>query len=78
MADGVDAMQRASYRDLVGDVGDHQLGAGIKVVGELGVDVRTERVEHAHLVALAEERIDDVRPDEAGTAGDEDSHGRAL
>ena len=51
-----------------------QLGAGIEVVGVLRMDVGREQVEHAHLVPLVEQRIDDVGADEAGAAGDEDPH----
>ena len=51
-----------------------ELGARVEVVGPLAVRGLEQRVEHADLVALLQQRVDDVRADEAGAAGDED-HG---
>ena len=45
---------------------------GIEVIGPLAVRGLQQRVEDAHLVPALEQRVDDVRADEAGTAGHED------
>ena len=42
--------------------------------GQIGAVAGREVVEHAHLVAPREEGANDVRADEAGSAGDEDPH----
>ena len=55
-----------------------QLGARVEVVRPLAVGGRQQRVEHAHLVPGVEQRVDDVRADEAGAAGDEDRAGHGA
>jgi hypothetical protein len=79
---------QADHRRLVADMGhargrprgDHgvaqialqQLGGGIEVAGPLAVRGGQERVEHADLLPRLEQRVDDVRADEAGASGDQD------
>ncbi len=47
--------------------------------GQIGAVAGREVVEHAHVVAPCEQSANDVRPDEAGAAGDEDLHaGRTV
>ena len=45
---------------------------GVHVLRPLAVGGGQQHVEHAHLVAGVEQRVDHVRADEAGAAGDED------
>ena len=77
VADGVDAVERA--RDDRGPSRTsprHVLGARVAVRGRAGVGGGVQDVEHADLVPAGEQRVDDVRADEAGAAGDEDAaHG---
>ena len=78
MADVLDALQRRGDGGAVADVAGHELRGGVEVVGPLGVRRRMQRVEDPHLVAAGDERVGDVRPDEAGAAGDEHTgHGAA-
>ena len=56
----------------VADVALDPLGARVQVVRPLAVGGGQQHVEHAHLVAGLEQRVDHVRADEAGAAGDED------
>ena len=55
-----------------------QLRAGIEVVGELRMDIGRERIEHTQLMPVGQQRVDDVRADEAGATGYEDPHRRGL
>ena len=50
----------------------HELGAVGEIVGHPGVGGGVDRVEQADVIAAGEQRLGDVGPDEAGTAGDED------
>ena len=61
--DGLGVLQRVGHRVLVEHVDVGPLDVGLH---------RRLRVDHAHLVPRAEERIDDVRPHEARAAGDRD------
>ena len=45
---------------------------------QVGAVAGREVVEHAHVVAPREQRANDVRPDEARAAGDEDLHARTV
>ncbi len=76
--DGAHARQRAVHGRRVADGGVHQLHAGRQVARAGGADavhLGLERVEHAHGGAAREERVHEVRADEAGAAGDEDGGG---
>jgi hypothetical protein len=58
----------------------HELEA--RIAGErrdsAWVDARQERVKHPHLMTRARERFDDMGSDEAGTAGNQDTHGPEI
>ena len=69
------ARHRAGDGVRVAEVALDPLGAGVQVVGPLAMRVGQQHVEHADFVAAVEQRVDDVRADEAGAAGHED---RAL
>ena len=58
----------------VADVRADELGLGAEVARVSLVDLWVERVEDTHFVAVAEERVNEVRSDEPGAAGDEHSH----
>ena len=45
---------------------------------EVGLAARREIVDDADLVAAIEQRVDEVGPDEAGSAGDEGAHGARI
>ena len=60
--------------ERLADVADVQLGAAAHVLGR-AVD---ERVDDGHLVAARDERVDDVRADEAGSSGHDRPHDRIL
>jgi hypothetical protein len=72
VTDHVYAKQRAIDRLRVADVAAHELEAGVS--GDerdaAGVHARKQRVEHPDLMTCACERLGDMGPDEAGTAGD--------
>ena len=53
-----------------------EVGARVEVVGPLAVRGFEQQVEDPHVVAALEQRVDDVRADEAGAAGDEDHRRR--
>jgi hypothetical protein len=72
----------------VGDAGDGPLRHGgipqialdqvrrrVEIRGPLAMRGRQERVEHADLLPGLQERVDDVRADEAGASGDQDHDG---
>jgi hypothetical protein len=71
VADELAAAQRAADRVVVADVAAHVLD----------VDTGRLRVEDHRLMTARHQRLDDVRADEAGAAGDQDSchrrHGRS-
>ena len=62
----------------VAQVGLDQLGARVEVVRALAVRGGQQRVDDPHLLAALEQRVDDVRADEAGAAGDEDHGGETV
>ena len=72
VADGGDAGHRAGDRAGVADVALDPLCARVHVLRPLAVGGGQQHVQHAHLVAGLEQRVDHVRADEAGAAGDED------
>jgi hypothetical protein len=74
VADRRDAAQRPLERVGVAHVALDELGALVEIVGPLAVRGFEQEVEDPHVVTLLEQGVDDVRADEAGTAGDED-HG---
>ena len=43
-------------------------------VGAPAAAVLPERIDHEHVVACRDVRVDDVRPDKAGAAGNNDAH----
>ena len=49
-----------SHRAAIGDVGLDHLDVRIEIVRALWMDARIERVEHAHVVVRAEQKVDDV------------------
>ena len=72
--ESIHALQRPLHGVAVADVALDPLDIGSEVVGPAVVDLRIERVEHPHLVAGRKQAIDEVRADEAGAAGDQDTH----
>ena len=93
--DVADVGPEADHRGLVGDRrhavdrrGGHvgiahvaldPLRPRVHVVGPLAVGGGQQHVQHADVVAVVEQGVDDVGADEAGAAGDEDRarHGAA-
>jgi hypothetical protein len=75
--DRVDAVEGIPHRITVAHVAGLELHLRVEVVRRLAVRVhlRVEVVERAHLVAVGEEPVGEVRADEAGAAGDQDIHG---
>jgi hypothetical protein len=71
MEDDLDAGDGAGDRGLVGDRALDQL----RIRADVVAPTRRQVVEHANAVAPSEQRLDEVRTDEAGTAGDEYFHG---
>ena len=76
VADRGDAVDGAGDDVGVAHVALDELGARVEVVGPLAVRGGQQQVEHADLVAALQQRVDDVRADEAGAAGDEDGRAR--
>ena len=79
MADGVDAVQGAVQHgggSRVGQVGVDVLDVVAQVGGPAGVGPGVEPVEGDDLVAGIDQEVDDVAADEAGPAGDQDTHDR--
>ncbi len=73
----LDAVEGAAHDLGVAHVAAHVLRLGLRIrrpVGAGAVHLGVERVEHAHALALADERIHQVRTDEARSAGDENLH----
>ena len=54
-----------------------QHGAVLERAGEVALAAAGEVVDDRHLVAALEQRVDEVRSDEAGSAGDEGTHAAA-
>ena len=75
MADRGDALDRAGDHVRVAHVALDQLGARIEVVRPLAVRGRQQACRARAPRARLEQRVDDVRADEAGAAGDEDQAG---
>ena len=79
MADRVDAVQGAVQHvggSRVGEVGVDVLDVVAQVGGAAGVGPGVEPVEGDDLVAGIDQEVDDVAADEAGPAGDQDTHDR--
>jgi len=74
VADCVDAVQRSRDQLRVPDVADDQLGPGRPVIRHAVVDRRVQRVQSAHVMALRQGRVGDMRADEAGGASNEYPH----
>jgi hypothetical protein len=72
--EAVYVLERAAHGFPVADVPDPELSFGIEIVGRLRMDLRVEGVEHADLVAGRQQRVDDVRADEAGSSRYEYAH----
>ena len=73
VTDGVDAANRPRDRGAIGDVALDQLGLRIEVVGPFAVGGRQQADRApARRGPSCTERVDDVRADETGAAGDED------
>ena len=74
--DGVGVVHRLAERVMVADIRDDELDRGVEIVRALPafVHLRVEVVQRAHLVALGEEPVGEMRADEAGSSGDEDAH----
>ena len=73
---GTRAGERPEEPLRIGDVGlvegDAAPARGVEVLETAGREV----VDDGHLVTTVEQGVDEVRPDEAGSAGDEGAHGR--
>ena len=74
--DRIDTVHGAGDGVAVADIADLQLDLGVEIGRALaaGMHLRVEVVQRADGVALGQQRIAEMRPDEAGAAGDEDSH----
>ena len=68
----VDAVDRARRDVRVAQVALDPLRGGVEVVRPHAVRGGQQRVDHAHRVARREQRVDDVRADEARAAGHQD------
>ena len=68
---GIDPVNRPRDRAGIGNVALDQLGLGVEVIGPLAMGRRQQAVEYPDGVAVLHERVDDVRADEAGAAGDQ-------
>ena len=79
MHDRLDAVERPTDRVAVAHVTGVQLDVGVQIGGTLAVAVHltVEVVERAHLVAVGEQPVGEMRSDEAGAAGNQNLHGRA-
>ena len=60
MTDRVDAAERPGDGRAVGEVGFDQLRGRVQVVGWLSMRPGQQAVQHAHGVAIGDERVDDV------------------
>ena len=71
MADdvGIETAERVPELPRFDDVQALELGGG----GDILLQTRREVVDHEHRSAVREERVGDVRADEAGTSGDHDA-----
>ena len=78
VVDHVGARDHLPHEGLVRDRPHHHLEPGVALHGrQVAALPRREVVQDDHLVARHEERLREVRPDEAGPARDERSHARA-
>jgi hypothetical protein len=73
MTHGIDTRQRVVHRRRIAYVAGHE--AGHDVIGLAGMNGGGEGVQAPHLVARRPQCLRDVRPDEAGRAGDKNAHG---
>ncbi len=73
--DRLDAFERLGHGLLVADVPFLQLEKPVRAAGQEPMPAKLQGIEHAHAVPLVEQHGDKGRPDVAGSAGDEDSHG---
>ena len=73
MHDRVDAVERAANRIGVAHVADDELDVGGEILGprHVAVHLRDQRVERAHAIAAREQRVGEMRADEARAARDE-------
>ena len=79
VADCVNASQRPLHDRAVGEVAPDVGRRGVQIVGSTGVRGGMEQVEDHDIIAALDQRIDDVRPDESRSAGDQDpSHSSTL
>ena len=75
MEDAVDVAQCVRDGVAVAQVTDLELGLAAQVSRRpVGMRERVEVVEDAHPLAGRQQGVDEVRADEAGSAGDEDAH----
>src|SRR5204863_10035799 len=74
---GVDTVQGPVHRVAVAHVARLEIDVGIEITGPIAarVDLRIEVVEGAHLMAVHEEPVGQVRADEAGAPCDQRFHG---
>ena len=78
VVDHLEAFERTPKYLFVAHVATHELGLGVQVRGPLGVAVylRHQRVEHADAVAARDERVHEMRADEARAARHQNEHFR--
>ena len=78
MVDYLDAFERAFENALVAHVAAQELGLRVEVRGALGlaVHLRDKRVEHADSVPARDERVNEVRADEARAPCHKNEHFR--
>jgi tetratricopeptide (TPR) repeat protein len=75
---GLGARAEVGHRVGVADVELGQLGALLQRHREVLAPAGGDVVEHGHLVAPGEQRVDQVGADEAGSAGDQRAHRRGT
>ena len=78
VADRGHALHRGLGDGRVAQVGLEELGARVEVVRALAVRGRQQRVDDPDLLAALEQRVDDVRADEAGASRDQDHGGEGT
>src|SRR5262245_56048118 len=72
--DRIDVAHRSRDNLGVGDVPPAVLRASVAPLRRSLVGGRQQRIEHAYVVAVGDQRIDDVRADEPGASCDEHAH----
>ena len=70
-------LERPPQRGEVAHVGGVQLHAAVERLGDPRARAAVQVVGDRDLGAAVEQRVDEMRADEAGTAGDDHAHGRA-